>query len=631
MRLIKKSPPYWLQNLITRYWLVPIFCLFSTVFAQAQNSYIEQLKAQVNESKKDYQQVKVLNDLAQELIGFKADEAKKYAEKAQKLANQLNYQAGLAEAYTTLGHLEVFKYDRPDRGSEYHEKAYRIYKQLHETGIIDKLIVFDFLNDYALPAYKFAVEADSKRRKYRKAIQNYGKLNTEFTDYLTSLASETKEELKETENKLSDTENKLSNTKDKLEETQVSERKLAIEKIKISGNLEKKELEALALADSLYDKELELKEKALKLLGEKAQRATAEREKAEFAQKAAEYDRQRLFIILISVALLMSLLLGLVVLRSWFRAKKVNRVLREQRNALTQKNEEINQQNEEILTQRDNIEQQNMALQQQKEEILSQRDNIEQQNIILQQQKEEIMAQRDFLSEMNSEISEERDKSDNLLLNIMPAEIAQELKQTGKVAPRYFEMATVMFTDFKGFTRIAEKLTPEQIVQELNRCFQAFDEIIEKYDLEKIKTMGDGYLCAGGIPIANKTNPIDVIKAGLAMIDFMNDLKKQKEANNEPIWEVRVGIHTGPLVAGVIGKNKFAFDIWGDTVNVASRLEASGEPGKVNISGDTYELVKSYFKCSYRGKIFAKNKGEIDMYFVESKASFLQGFQNIAG
>jgi adenylate cyclase len=283
------------------------------------------------------------------------------------------------------------------------------------------------------------------------------------------------------------------------------------------------------------------------------------------------------------------------------------------------------------LTQRDNIEQQNMALQQQKEEILSQRDNIEQQNIILQQQKEEIMAQRDFLSEMNSEISEERDKSDNLLLNIMPAEIAQELKQTGKVAPRYFEMATVMFTDFKGFTRIAEKLTPEQIVQELNRCFQAFDEIIEKYDLEKIKTMGDGYLCAGGIPIANKTNPIDVIKAGLAMIDFMNDLKKQKEANNEPIWEVRVGIHTGPLVAGVIGKNKFAFDIWGDTVNVASRLEASGEPGKVNISGDTYELVKSYFKCSYRGKIFAKNKGEIDMYFVESKASFLQGFQNIAG
>jgi class 3 adenylate cyclase len=631
MLLLNKQPLYRPQNSIAKYWLMSIFCLLLASSTQAQNAEIEQLKAQVNESKKDYNQVKVLNELARALIGFKADESKKYAEKAQKLSTQLNYQAGLAEAYTTLGHLEVFKFDRPDRGSEFHEKAYRIYKQLHETGIIDKLVVFDFLNDYALPAYKFAVEADSKRRKYRKAIQNYGKLNTEFTDYLTSLASETKEELKETENKLTDTENKLSNTTNKLQESQVSERKLAIEKVKISGNLEKKELEALALADSLYDKELELKEKALKLLSEKAQRATAERQKAEFAQKAAEYDRQRLFIILISVALIMSLLLGLVVLRSWYRGKKVNRVLREQRNALVQKNEEINQQNEEISTQRDNIEQQNMALQQQKEEILTQRDSIEQQNIILQQQKEEIMAQRDFLSELNSEIAEERDKSDNLLLNIMPAEIAQELKQTGKVAPRYFEMATVMFTDFKGFTRIAEKLTPEQIVQELNRCFQAFDEIIEKYDLEKIKTMGDGYLCAGGIPIANKTNPIDAIKAGLAMIDFMNDLKKQKELTNEPIWEVRVGIHTGPLVAGVIGKNKFAFDIWGDTVNVASRLEASGEPGKVNISGDTYELVKSYFKCSYRGKIFAKNKGEIDMYFVDSKASFLQGFQNIAG
>ncbi|MCU0446406.1 MAG: hypothetical protein MUE85_15980 [Microscillaceae bacterium] len=603
--------------------------LFTTAFAQ--NSDIEHLRAQVNESKKDYNQVKVLNDLGRQLMGFKAEESKKYAEKALKLANQLNFQEGIAEAYTTLGHLEVFKFDRPDRGSEYHEKAYRIYKQLHETGIINRYVVYDFLNIYALPAYKFAVEADSKRRKYRKAIQNYGKLNTEFTDYLTNLASETQEQLANTENKLTDTENKLSNTTTRLIETETSERKLALEKVKISGSLEKKELEALALADSLYDKELELKEKALSLLREKAQRATAEQEKAKLAQKAAESDRQRLFIILISVALLMSMLLGLVVLRSWWRTKKVNRVLREQKNALKQKNEEINQQNEEILAQRDNIEQQNAALQQQKEEILSQRDNIEQQNIILQQQKEEIMAQRDFLSDLNSEIAEERDKSDNLLLNIMPAEIAQELKQTGKAAPRYYEMATVMFTDFKGFTKIAEKLTPEQIVQELNRCFQAFDEIIEKYDLEKIKTMGDGYLCAGGIPIANKTNPIDAVKAGLAMLDFMNELKKQKEQNNEALWEVRVGIHTGPLIAGVIGKNKFAYDIWGDTVNVASRLEASGEAGKVNISGDTYELVKSYFKCQYRGKIFAKNKGEIDMYFVESKASFLQGIQNIAG
>jgi len=214
-------------------------------------------------------------------------------------------------------------------------------------------------------------------------------------------------------------------------------------------------------------------------------------------------------------------------------------------------------------------------------------------------------------------------------LNILPAEVAQELKAFGSAKPQHYEMVTVMFTDFKGFTKIAERLTPEQIVHELNRCFLAFDEILEKFDLEKIKTIGDGYMCAGGLPKDNKTNPIDAVRAALAMQQFMYNLKLEKEAKGEAIWELRLGIHTGPVVSGVIGKNKFAYDIWGDTVNVASRMESSGETGKVNISGTTYEYVKSYFNCIPRGKIMAKNKGEIDMYFVEGKSSLLQSVQNL--
>ena len=175
----------------------------------------------------------------------------------------------------------------------------------------------------------------------------------------------------------------------------------------------------------------------------------------------------------------------------------------------------------------------------------------------------------------------------------------------------------MLFTDFKGFTKIAEKLTPAELVEELNNCFLEFDRIIDKHHLEKIKTIGDAYMCAGGIPIANETNPVDIVHAGLEIKEFMENLKKDREARGEDYWELRIGIHTGPVIAGVVGKNKFAYDIWGDAVNTASRMESSGIPGKVNISGETYELVKDRFICTHRGKIQAKNKGEIDMYIVE--------------
>ncbi|MEZ5083273.1 MAG: adenylate/guanylate cyclase domain-containing protein [Bacteroidales bacterium] len=222
-----------------------------------------------------------------------------------------------------------------------------------------------------------------------------------------------------------------------------------------------------------------------------------------------------------------------------------------------------------------------------------------------------------YVRRTNKIIEYEKERSDKLLLNILPEETAEELKLKGSATPKHYDVVSVLFTDFKGFTKIAEKLTPQELVEELNQCFKEFDNIIDKHNLEKIKTIGDAYMCAGGIPIANESNPLDIVYAALEIKEFMENLKKEREARGQDYWELRIGVHTGPVIAGVVGNNKFAYDIWGDAVNTASRMESSGIPGKVNISGDTYNLIRNNFECTYRGKIEAKNKGEIDMYIVE--------------
>jgi class 3 adenylate cyclase len=175
-----------------------------------------------------------------------------------------------------------------------------------------------------------------------------------------------------------------------------------------------------------------------------------------------------------------------------------------------------------------------------------------------------------------------------------------------------------MFTDFKGFTNFSERLTPQEIVSYINECFSEFDRIIVRYGIEKIKTIGDAYMCAGGLPTANSTHAEDIVKAGLEIQEFMKKLNMQRAAGGLPGMELRIGIHTGPVIAGIVGIKKFAYDVWGDTVNTASRMESSGEPGKVNISGTTYAFISDKFRFVHRGKIQAKNKGEIDMYFVEA-------------
>ena len=216
-----------------------------------------------------------------------------------------------------------------------------------------------------------------------------------------------------------------------------------------------------------------------------------------------------------------------------------------------------------------------------------------------------------------NEVERQKEKSDELLLNILPYEVAEELKEKGYTTAKAFDEVTVLFSDIKGFTNVAEKMTAQQLVKEIDTYFSAFDNIILKYGLEKIKTIGDAYIAAGGLPEKNSATAQNVIEAAIAMQQAVEKLKQERIALNKPHFELRIGIHTGPVVAGVVGIKKFQYDIWGDTVNLAARMEQSGVPGKINISQHTYESVKDQFNCVHRGKIEAKNKGEIDMYFVE--------------
>jgi len=225
---------------------------------------------------------------------------------------------------------------------------------------------------------------------------------------------------------------------------------------------------------------------------------------------------------------------------------------------------------------------------------------------------------RNYLNKVkvNKILDKQKAEIESLLLNILPERVAKELQVNGHATPRNFDQVTVLFTDFKDFTRISSGLTPKELVEELNTFFNAFDNIIEMFNLEKIKTIGDAYMCAGGIPKPNSTHPVDAIRAGLEMQNFMMHFNEERIAEGKTPWYLRIGIHTGPVVAGVVGKKKYAYDIWGSTVNLASRMESNGEPGKVNISAITHEYVKDKFECQHRGKIMAKNVGEVDMYFI---------------
>jgi len=222
-----------------------------------------------------------------------------------------------------------------------------------------------------------------------------------------------------------------------------------------------------------------------------------------------------------------------------------------------------------------------------------------------------------FIEKTNKIIEKERNLSDKLLLNILPEQTAQELKKEGKVVAKKFDSVSVMFTDFKGFTKHSEGLSPVELVKTVDFYYSKFDSIIKSYGLEKIKTIGDSYMAAGGLPFPSDNHASKLVLAAIDIAEFVQNASKENP-NNEQRFEMRIGINTGPVVAGVVGTNKFAYDIWGDTVNIASRMESASEPGKVNISDNTFKLIKEEFNCTYRGEIETKNRGKMKMYFVNS-------------
>jgi class 3 adenylate cyclase len=228
--------------------------------------------------------------------------------------------------------------------------------------------------------------------------------------------------------------------------------------------------------------------------------------------------------------------------------------------------------------------------------------------------RQELTSANAELTVRNTEIEQEKQVSQSLLLNILPGQVAEELAVTGKFAPRYFEDVTILFTDFVGFTLATEKLAAEELVDVLHGYFTAFDRIVGRYQLEKMKTIGDAYFCAGGLPVRTPSHPVDAL---LAAIELVHEVEEHALPGGDR-WKIRVGLHTGPVVAGVVGIRKFAFDVWGDTVNLASRMESGGAPNRINVSETVYRRAKDFFTFESRGRMLTKEKKELDMFLLSA-------------
>lgn len=237
---------------------------------------------------------------------------------------------------------------------------------------------------------------------------------------------------------------------------------------------------------------------------------------------------------------------------------------------------------------------------------------------------ENILCQNAKLREMHAQLTEtghelaaSLTQTRDLLYRVFPRSIADELSTLGQSQPRHFDAVTVLFTDFVGFTKIAETMEPRQLIDDLENYFRRFDQLAGQCHMEKLKTIGDAYMAAGGVPMVNTTHALDAAMLAIALREFTAEETARRMSRSQPAFNIRIGLHTGPLVAGVIGDQRFTYDLWGDTVNTASRLESGGEPGRINVSGTTYKQLETFFQCTPRGRIQVKNRTSVDMYFLD--------------
>lgn len=256
-----------------------------------------------------------------------------------------------------------------------------------------------------------------------------------------------------------------------------------------------------------------------------------------------------------------------------------------------------------------NLKESELALNQKNEYMLSLTKHLQETNKLLEQQQLEINSQ-------NAVIAEEKRKSDELLLNILPFEIMRQLKSKGSVSPRQYKSTTILFLDFANFTSLTSELSPKELIERLDSYFKTFDDITDAHFIEKIKNIGDAYMCAGGLPLSNKSHPFDTVLAALDMQHVVNKIAEENEANGINPWLCRIGLHTGPAIVGVVGRKKYVYDVWGVTVNTAARVEQEGVVGKVCISESTYEYIKDYFECECRGSIYPKHMEPMQSYIV---------------
>jgi class 3 adenylate cyclase len=248
--------------------------------------------------------------------------------------------------------------------------------------------------------------------------------------------------------------------------------------------------------------------------------------------------------------------------------------------------------------------------------------NLRDREVLINEQRVELERQ---VTVRTSDLVEEKRRADDLLQNILPEEVAAELMASGTTRPKRYDNASVLFTDFRGFTTVVSSLPADRLVQELNDIFRSFDDILDQVGVEKIKTIGDSYMIVAGVPVDCEDHATRCAEAALRMLEFIEERNKTASIK----WEMRAGIHSGSVVAGIVGKRKFAYDIFGDTVNIASRMESAGLPGRLNVSAYTYDLIRHQFASEYRGKVPAKGKGDVDMYFI-SRLSKLEEAKSLA-